>query len=105
MLAAMCLRQVLTASLAAIFIAVFGDEASIAQAYPSRAITVIVPFPAGGPTDAVARIVANRMHQTLGSLSSLKTSSALPAVSGSLVSHMQRRMVTRSASVPGAHRS
>jgi tripartite-type tricarboxylate transporter receptor subunit TctC len=61
-----CLRHALTASLAAIFIAAFGDELSMAQAYPSRTITIVVPFPAGGPTDAVARLVANRMHQTLG---------------------------------------
>lgn len=63
---AMCLKHALSASLAAIFITAFGNEPSMAQTYPSRTITVVVPFPAGGPTDAVARIVANRMHQTLG---------------------------------------
>lgn len=66
MTTAMCLRHALTASLAAVFIAAFGDEPSMAQTYPSRTITVVVPFPAGGPTDALARIVANRMHQALG---------------------------------------
>ena len=34
--------------------------------YPSRAITVVVPFPAGGPSDVVARIVTEHMGQTLG---------------------------------------
>ena len=34
--------------------------------YPSRSITMIVPFAAGGPTDVVARIVARRMSTTLG---------------------------------------
>jgi tripartite-type tricarboxylate transporter receptor subunit TctC len=34
--------------------------------YPTRAITLIVPFAAGGPTDIVARIVADSMAQTLG---------------------------------------
>lgn len=37
-----------------------------AQPYPSRAITMIVPFGAGGPTDALARIVAERMRTALG---------------------------------------
>jgi tripartite-type tricarboxylate transporter receptor subunit TctC len=36
------------------------------QDYPSRAITVIVPFPAGGASDVVARIVTNQMSQILG---------------------------------------
>jgi len=37
-----------------------------AQPYPSRPITMIVPFGAGGPTDALARIVAQRMSVPLG---------------------------------------
>jgi tripartite-type tricarboxylate transporter receptor subunit TctC len=37
-----------------------------AQAYPTRPITVIVPFPAGGPADTVARIVSEPMRATLG---------------------------------------
>jgi tripartite-type tricarboxylate transporter receptor subunit TctC len=37
-----------------------------AQDYPSRSITVIVPFPAGGASDVVARIVTNQMSKTLG---------------------------------------
>jgi tripartite-type tricarboxylate transporter receptor subunit TctC len=36
------------------------------QAYPSRPITMLVPFPAGGPTDTLARIVAERMTSALG---------------------------------------
>ena len=39
---------------------------SRAQAYPSRPITIINPFPAGGPMDAIARIVGERMRGTLG---------------------------------------
>jgi len=34
--------------------------------YPSRAITMIVPFAAGGPTDVISRIVTGHMAQTLG---------------------------------------
>jgi len=37
-----------------------------AQAYPSRPITIIVPFPAGGGTDVVARVLAERMRESLG---------------------------------------
>ncbi|HZO46819.1 MAG TPA: tripartite tricarboxylate transporter substrate-binding protein [Xanthobacteraceae bacterium] len=37
-----------------------------AQSYPSRQITMIVPFAAGGPADTVARIMAERMRTSLG---------------------------------------
>jgi tripartite-type tricarboxylate transporter receptor subunit TctC len=37
-----------------------------AQTYPSRPITIVVPFPAGGPTDTLARILADRMRRPLG---------------------------------------
>jgi tripartite-type tricarboxylate transporter receptor subunit TctC len=37
-----------------------------AQDYPSRPITMIVPFAAGGPTDALARIIAEPMRRELG---------------------------------------
>ena len=37
-----------------------------AQDYPTRAITMIVPFAAGGPTDVISRIVTGHMAQTLG---------------------------------------
>src|SRR4051794_40496821 len=37
-----------------------------AQNFPSRPITIIVPFSAGGPSDAMARILAERMKITLG---------------------------------------
>lgn len=40
--------------------------ASVAQPYPSKPITMIVPFAAGGPTDALARVLADRMRVTLG---------------------------------------
>jgi tripartite-type tricarboxylate transporter receptor subunit TctC len=39
---------------------------AIAQTYPSRTVTMIVPFAAGGGTDVTARIVAAYMSQTLG---------------------------------------
>jgi tripartite-type tricarboxylate transporter receptor subunit TctC len=38
---------------------------AVAQDYPSRVITLIVPFAAGGPTDIIARIVGDHMSKTL----------------------------------------
>jgi tripartite-type tricarboxylate transporter receptor subunit TctC len=37
-----------------------------AETYPSRVITMVVPYPAGGPTDTIARILAERMQAALG---------------------------------------
>ena len=41
-------------------------SAAVAQSYPSRPITIIVPFAAGGPTDVMARALGERMRSTLG---------------------------------------
>lgn len=43
-----------------------GPAGASAQDYPTRPITMIVPFAAGGPTDVVARIVGENMSRTLG---------------------------------------
>jgi len=51
---------IVTATVAAI-----GGHAT-AQVYPSRPITMIVPYPPGGPTDVLARIVSERMRTSLG---------------------------------------
>ena len=40
--------------------------AAAAQAFPDRAVTLVIPFAAGGSTDVVGRIVAERMSQELG---------------------------------------
>jgi tripartite-type tricarboxylate transporter receptor subunit TctC len=40
--------------------------AASAQEYPAKAVTVIVPFPAGGPTDQVARVLAAKFTEKLG---------------------------------------
>src|SRR5882724_4135534 len=52
---------------AAIFAAALAPiQSATAQSYPSRPITMVLPFAAGGPTDTLARILADRMRVTLG---------------------------------------
>ena len=43
-----------------------GSRAARAQAFPARPLKIIVPFPAGGTTDVVARMVAQRMSESMG---------------------------------------
>ena len=57
-------RQLSTAC--AIGLAVAWSVPATAQDFPNRSITVVVPFPAGGPSDVVARIVTEHMGRTLG---------------------------------------
>jgi len=53
--------------LLALAVAVLGSvECAPAQAYPSRPVTLVVPFAAGGATDVYARIITERMRQSLG---------------------------------------
>src|SRR5438093_2244565 len=40
--------------------------AAAAQPYPSRTVTVVVPFPAGGSVDGVARILVQKLNETMG---------------------------------------
>src|SRR5437870_1195417 len=40
--------------------------AAAAQTYPSRTVTVVVPFPAGGSVDGVARILVQKLNETVG---------------------------------------
>lgn len=57
------MKRLVVAALAAVLASV---ATAGAENYPSRPITIIVPFAAGGPTDALARILGDRMRQTLG---------------------------------------
>ena len=50
----------------AVLVAFAGIPGASAQSYPSRAVTLIVPFPAGGITDIIARIVADGLRNSLG---------------------------------------
>ena len=85
--------------------------AAAAQDFPNRSITVVVPFPAGGPSDVVARIVADQMAKGLGqslvienvggaggTLGSGRVASAAPdgytLLAGSMGSHVAAPVLT-----------
>ena len=53
------------AILAALALLGFASNAH-AENFPSRQITIVVPFSAGGPSDAMARVLAERMQRSLG---------------------------------------
>ena len=50
----------------ALFVLAVGTAAAAADSYPSRTITIVAPYPAGGPTDTIARLLAERMQASLG---------------------------------------
>ena len=81
------------------------------QTYPAKSITVVVPFPAGGPSDVVARIVTEHMSRTLrrqmvienvggagGTLGSARVAAAQPdgytLLAGSMGSHVAAPVLT-----------
>src|SRR5215467_9468570 len=49
-----------------LFAAITAPQIANAQTYPTRTITMNVPFAAGGPTDTIARVIAQRMSVSLG---------------------------------------
>jgi tripartite-type tricarboxylate transporter receptor subunit TctC len=55
-----------TTSALAIALAASLPAAATAQNYPSRTVTVVVPFPAGGSVDGVARILVQKLNETVG---------------------------------------
>jgi len=57
------MRSIFCAAIAAVTLA---GAANAQQPYPTRPITIVVPFTAGGPTDVLARILGQHMSQTLG---------------------------------------
>jgi tripartite-type tricarboxylate transporter receptor subunit TctC len=57
---------IIRASLLAVGVATAAAGYAAAQTYPDRPIKMVVPFPAGGPTDGMARIVSDRLSTVLG---------------------------------------
>jgi tripartite-type tricarboxylate transporter receptor subunit TctC len=53
-------------ALAALALAGAAHAQNAATGYPSKQVKIIVPYPAGGPTDVIARIVAQKMSESLG---------------------------------------
>jgi tripartite-type tricarboxylate transporter receptor subunit TctC len=61
------MRALLAASLCALWaLHGIGPAHAQSQAYPNRPIRMVVPFPAGGPTDGMARIISDRLGAVLG---------------------------------------
>ena len=58
----------------ALAVAFAASSMGIAQGYPAKPITIVVPFSAGGPTDTLARIMGERLRKALG----LRYSSTTP---------------------------
>jgi tripartite-type tricarboxylate transporter receptor subunit TctC len=59
------MRKLLTVVIVTLF-GLAWSGAAVAQNYPTRQITVIVPFPAGGATDTLGRFLAEKMRAILG---------------------------------------
>jgi tripartite-type tricarboxylate transporter receptor subunit TctC len=59
-------RRVFSKSLLALSLGLTLVGSAVAQSYPSRPITMVVPWGAGGGTDATARIVAALMEKEMG---------------------------------------
>lgn len=49
----------------ALSLATLGGAASAEEAYPTKPIQLLVPYPAGGPADVMARILADKLGATL----------------------------------------
>jgi tripartite-type tricarboxylate transporter receptor subunit TctC len=59
-------RRFLQLAAGAAAVPIASHYASAQTAYPSKPITIVVPYAAGGPTDTIARIMAERMRHSLG---------------------------------------
>ena len=55
---------------------------ALAQAFPSRPIKLIIPFPPGGPTDAAGRLIAQKMSEGLGQQVVVETRAGASGIPG-----------------------
>jgi tripartite-type tricarboxylate transporter receptor subunit TctC len=69
---------------AAVAWVIAGIAVAAAQTYPTRPITMIIPFAAGGPTDIVGRLVGQRMGEILGAQIVIENVGGAGGITGSL---------------------
>ena len=62
----MIVRHLLSTAAIALGVAISAADSAHAETYPARPIKIIVPTPAGGPVDVIARLVGNYLSSTLG---------------------------------------
>ena len=81
------------------FVAALSAHASsaLAQDYPSRFITIVAPFQAGGPSDTVARLIAVPMSKALGQQVVVENVTGAGGTIGALRVAKAAPMATRSA--------
>jgi tripartite-type tricarboxylate transporter receptor subunit TctC len=60
------MRKLLSLAVTALVICLAAVPMALAQTYPNRPVTMIIPFAAGGPTDVLGRLVAQKMGEALG---------------------------------------
>src|SRR5713226_4101093 len=62
----MIAKRVILLALIAVSFGISSENPALAQTYPSRPITMVVPFGTGGPTDTIGRLMAEGMRVSLG---------------------------------------
>jgi tripartite-type tricarboxylate transporter receptor subunit TctC len=62
----MMTKRLFVLALVTAAIGITGANLATAQVFPSRPITMVVPFAAGGPVDVLGRVMAERMKVSLG---------------------------------------
>jgi len=86
------LKQLLRAVALSTLLGLAGAQA---QTFPTRQVTIIVPFAAGGPSDVIARLIGEQMSKRLGRRSSTRSWPGRPALSERPGRRVRRPTATR----------
>src|SRR4026207_412877 len=54
------------AAMVAALVSVLASSAATAQSYPTRTVKIVSPFPPGGPTESIQRLIPDRLQSALG---------------------------------------